>query len=252
MYRVLSNLNTIRVYQVSYNNSIYKKGKVLYMSQPIEDFNFNSLFGLDPINQPQPTAKEQPEQGYLTEPDLEPDPEIEPQDSKNDFFGLDTTLQHQVLNSVDPNSVETPTDFVDVTDEDDEISFEQEGDEFSNRYTELNEDLLGVKQGIPEGYPRIEFTIDDSVPMTNRELKSLQHFLLGYDYVERIEEDNLIRVLMNIRTLSNNKSSYIGLISPKSLKTVLNNMKHHSTEAYFDSNTKLEGDDIFALYVPHL
>lgn len=226
------------------------------MPQPIEDFNFNSLFGLDPVNQPQlqpqpqpqPTTEEQPDQGYSTESDPEP----VSQDTQDDFFGLDTTLPHQVPNNRDPNSVEAPTDFVDVTDEDDEISFDQEGDEFSNRYTELNEDLLGVKQGIPEGYPRIEFTIDDSVPMTNRELKSLQHFLLGYDYVERIEEDNLIRVLMNIRTLSNNKSSYIGLISPKSLKTVLNNMKHHNTRAYFDSNTELEGDDIFALYVPHL
>lgn len=224
------------------------------MEQSVEDFNFNSLFGLDP--NPTPVTPDPndtttldtalPTQGYSNE-------EVSPEDtSKDDFFGLDTTLPHQEPNSIDPDSVKAPTDFVEVTDEDDEISFDQEGDEFYNRYTELNEDLLRVKQGIPEGYPRIEFTVDSSIPMTNRELKSLQHFLLGYDHVNRIEEDNLIRVLMNVQTLSKVESSYIGLISPKSLKTVLNNMKHHGTKAYFDSNTKLEGDDIFALYVPHL
>lgn len=235
------------------------------MEQSVEDFNFNSIFGLDPNTTPATPDPDTPdpnptpvtpdsidaptldtEQGYSNE-------EVSSEGtSQDDFFGLDTTLPHQEPNSVDPDSVKAPTDFVDVTDEDDEISFEQEGDEFYNRYTELNEDLLGVKQGIPEGYPRIEFTVDSSTPMTNRELKSLQHFLLGYDHVNRIEEDNLIRVLMNVQTLSKVESSYIGLISPKSLKTVLNNMKHHGTKAYFDANTELEGDNIFALYVPHL
>lgn len=172
---------------------------------------------------------------------------------------LETLEEKEVV--VDPFSsqdfsLKSPDDFKPKSDElaidnDDALSYEVAEEKFSDRYNEVNEDLIGTKKGIPEGYPRIEFIINEDEPMTNREMKSLKHFLLGFDYVDKIEKQGLIRVMLKINTPTGIKDNYVGLISPKSLKTVLNNMKHHETVALFNEQMELKGKNIFALYVPN-
>lgn len=213
----------------------------------IENFDFNKVFGKSNDNKEELNVLDSGESDVVVE---------EENVSDEQSWGILDFGESSLMRESDKTrKLEdlVPKEEVELTIDNDElISLEQQEQKYYDKYNELNEDLIGSKQGIPEGYPRVEFTITEDKPMTNRELQSLKHFLLGYDYVESIQKDGLIRVLMRIQTNSNIKEDYVGLISPRSLKTVLNNMKHHSVQAFYDENTELKGKDIFALYMPNI